>query len=71
MNPAGQVASVRYLDFPQFVYFVKDSRFDTAIELHVLSQIEFVCDEVEVLEIFGLSGEHFLPVPLVEDLSRE
>src|SRR5262249_38212049 len=44
---------------------------DAAVELHVTTQIELVGDIVQIAQVFGLTGEAFLPVPFVQELARE
>ena len=45
--------------------------FHAAAELDVAAEVEFVGDVVEVAEGFGLGGEVFVPVPLVEQFLGE
>ena len=68
---AAQVAAVAEVQAPLARIVVEVRRLDGAVELHVLAQVELVCDVVEVAQVLGLAREAFLPVPFLEQLVGE
>src|SRR5690554_5248948 len=68
---AGQPPPVTHTQVPEIGVRVEMRRFNLAVELHVIAQIELVGDEVEIAQILRLAGEALLPVPFLEDFPRE
>ena len=68
---AGQFAAVGERQTPEASRFVEGGLHDLAVEAHVFPQVEFFGDAIQVTQIFRLSGEAFLPMPLLEQFLRK